>query len=71
MLGEGVASSLEAFCQACCRYRALAGTAEPAVLICRQKSLVSYTKNCLLSAMSLRISCSRRMIGLLLSSSSS
>lgn len=71
MLAEGAASSSEPDCRALSRYRALAGTAEPAVLIWRQKSLVSRTKNWRESAMSDRTSCSRRMTRLALSSSSS
>ena len=50
ILADGLASSLDPVCNAFWRYRAFAGTAEPAVLICLQKSLVSWTKNCLLSA---------------------
>lgn len=63
-------SSSDCAWKAFCRYSALAGTAEPAVLICRQKSLVSWTKNRLLSAKSERISCSRRITSLFSASSS-
>src|SRR5579871_3386779 len=57
IFADGFASSSDCAWNAFVRYRALAGTAEPAVLICLQKSLVSRTKNCLLSARSERISC--------------
>ena len=71
MFAEGAASSSDPVWKAFRRYRAFAGTAEPAVLIWRQKSLVSRTKNCLLSAMSDRTSCSNRITAFSLLSSSS
>jgi len=60
MFADGGASSSDWDWKAFIRYKALAGMAEPAVLICRQKSLVSWTKKRLLSARSDKMSCSRR-----------
>lgn len=44
------------------RYSAEAGTADPAVLICRQNSLDSYTKSFFAAASGTRTSCSKRRI---------